>query len=72
MVRKAEGADDAATRGDGRWSRERAAAWARGQPWIIGCNFVPSTAVNQLEMWQAGTFDLPTIERELGWTPDSE
>ena len=37
------------------------------QPWIVGCNFIPSTAVNQLEMWQADTFDLPTIERELGW-----
>jgi hypothetical protein len=52
---------------DGRWTLERAAAWHREQPWIVGCNFVPSTAVNQLEMWQAATFDLPTIERELGW-----
>jgi hypothetical protein len=51
----------------GRWSPERAAAWAREQPWIVGCNFIPSTAVNQLEMWQADTFDLTTIERELGW-----
>jgi len=54
-------------RGGTRWTPERAAAWARGQPWIVGCNFVPSTAVNQLEMWQADTFDFPTIERELGW-----
>ena len=35
--------------------------------WRFGCNFTPSTAINQLEMWQADTFDLPTIDRELGW-----
>ncbi len=56
-----------ATRVDERWTPERAMAWARALPWIVGCNFTPSTAVNQLEMWQADTFDLPTIERELGW-----
>ena len=36
-------------------------------PWSFGCNFIPSTAVNQLEMWQADTFDPETIDRELGW-----
>ena len=35
--------------------------------WRFGGNFTPSTAINQLEMWQAETFDLPTIDRELGW-----
>jgi|GEM_PF-1162979 len=34
---------------------------------VIGANFTPSTAVNQLEMWQAETFDPVTIERELAW-----
>jgi hypothetical protein len=33
----------------------------------VGSNFIPSTAINQLEMWQADTFDVPTIDRELGW-----
>ena len=33
----------------------------------MGCNFTPSTAGNQLEMWQAATFDPETIDRELGW-----
>lgn len=47
------------------WSLERAHAWAAAQPWLVGCNFTPSTAINQLEMWQADSFDLPTIEREL-------
>jgi hypothetical protein len=37
------------------------------QPWLVGCNFIPSTAINQLEMWQAGSFDVETIRRELGW-----
>jgi len=38
--------------------------------WLVGCNFTPSTAINQLEMWQADTFDPVTIERELGWASD--
>ncbi|RYG46108.1 1,4-beta-xylanase [bacterium] len=49
----------------GRWSRERAWAWYEAQPWIVGCNFIPSTAINQLEMFQARTFDEATIAREL-------
>jgi Cellulase (glycosyl hydrolase family 5) len=50
-----------------RWPKARAREWSRGQPWLVGCNFIPSTAVNQLEMWQADTFDAPTIDRELGF-----
>lgn len=50
-----------------RWTAERANAWYQSQPWLVGCNFIPSTAINQLEMWQAETFDLATIERELTW-----
>jgi len=51
----------------GRWPAEKANAWYREQPWLVGCNFLPSTAINQLEMWQADTFDPKTIDRELGW-----
>jgi len=51
----------------GRWSEEKANAWRSERGWLVGCNFIPSTAVNQLEMFQADTFDLPTIDRELGW-----
>src|SRR6478752_1009872 len=54
-------------RAEGRWTKEKADAWARERPWLVGCNFIPSTAVNQLEMWQADTFDPDTIDRELGW-----
>jgi hypothetical protein len=51
----------------GPWPAERVALWAKDHTWLVGCNFAPSTAINQLEMWQAGTFDLSTIDRELGW-----
>ena len=27
----------------------------------------PATAINQIEMWQASTFDPETIDKELGW-----
>jgi hypothetical protein len=50
-----------------RWSKQQATAWYEKQPWIVGCNFLPSSAINQLEMWQAETFDPKTIDRELGY-----
>jgi len=56
--------------GSPRWSAEEARSWWAGQSWPVGCNFIPSSAVNQLEMWQAETFDEPTIARELGWAAD--
>ena len=51
----------------GRWSAERAWKWHAERPWLLGCNYTPAYAVNQLEMWQAETFDLAAIEREFGW-----
>jgi len=53
-----------------RWTIERANDWYADQPWLVGCNFTPSTASNQLEMWQAETFDPETIERELRWASE--
>ncbi|MGH9898435.1 MAG: cellulase family glycosylhydrolase [Pyrinomonadaceae bacterium] len=50
-----------------RWSIEQANQWYSRQQWPVGCNFIPSTAINQLEMWQADTFDPQTIDRELGY-----
>jgi hypothetical protein len=50
-----------------QWTAEQANRWYDRQPWLVGSNFNPSTAINQLEMWQADTFDPPTIDRELGW-----
>lgn len=50
-----------------RWPAEKARAWYRQQGWIVGFNYVPSTACNTTEFWQAGSFDPRTIDRELGW-----
>ena len=50
-----------------RWSEMQAAGWYDQQPWRVGSNYVPATAINQLEMWQADTFDPGTIDKELGW-----
>lgn len=52
---------------DSRWTAERANQWYSQQPWLVGANFLPSDAVNELEMWQADTFDPKEIDRELGW-----
>jgi hypothetical protein len=49
------------------WSEAEANEWYAKQPFLIGSNYIPQTAVNQLEMWQADTFDPVTIDRELGW-----
>ncbi len=49
------------------WSREKAAEWYSKEGWRRGCNFIPSTAINQLEMWQKETFDPATIDKELGF-----
>lgn len=51
----------------GQWTTARANEWYSRQPWLVGCNFLPSTAVNDVEMWQKDTFDPATIDRELGW-----
>ena len=48
-----------------RWSTDRANAWYASQGWLLGANYVTSTAVNQLEMFQAGTFDPRRIDGEL-------
>ena len=48
------------------WSREDANNWYAKQPWLVGCNFITSNAINQLEMFQAETFDTAAINRELG------
>jgi hypothetical protein len=55
---------------EGRWTEAKANYWYQRFPWIIGCNYITSTAVNQLEMWQGDTFDQATIDRELRWAAD--
>jgi hypothetical protein len=49
------------------WTKAAAQKWYDAQPWLVGANYTPRTAINQLEMWQAETFDPQTIDQELGW-----
>jgi hypothetical protein len=50
-----------------RWPEQKANAWYAQQPWLVGSNFIPNSAINQLEMWQESTFDPQEIEKELTW-----
>ena len=50
-----------------KWDTERMQAWKNATPWLVGTNFIPSTAINQVEMWSKATFDAKTIDRELGY-----
>jgi Glycosyl hydrolase family 10 len=50
-----------------RWSELKANAWYAQQPWLIGSNYVPKSAINQLEMWQQATFDPTEIDKEFSW-----
>lgn len=50
-----------------RWTEEQAKAWQDKHGWLVGANYIPAYAINQLEMWQIGTFDLERIDTELGW-----
>src|SRR6201996_2850075 len=49
-----------------RWSQQKANDWYKQQPWLVGANFVPSNAINELEMFQAATFDPAINDKELG------
>ena len=53
-----------------QWTKEKANSWYQDQPWLVGCNFLPSSAINQLEMFQAETFDLDILNKEIGWAKD--
>ena len=49
-----------------RWTEAQAKAWYAEQPWLVGANYTPASAINQLEMWQAATWDPKRIDYELG------
>lgn len=55
------------TQAQDRWSVQKTSEWYQHQDWLTGANFIPSTAINQLEMWQEETFDTAIINRELGY-----
>jgi hypothetical protein len=50
-----------------KWPEEKANEWYGRQPWLVGSNYIPAYAVNQLEMWQGQTFDADRVNFELGW-----
>lgn len=50
-----------------RWTAPEAGSWYARQPWMVGANYIPASAINQLEMWQPETFDPRRIDIELGW-----
>lgn len=55
---------------EGRWSEERINAWYSEQPWLIGANYYPASAINQIDMWQKETWDPKRIDLELGWAEE--
>jgi len=50
-----------------KWTKEKADVWYANHKWMSGANFIPSNAINQLEMWQEATFDPATLDKELGY-----
>ncbi len=50
-----------------RWTEQKANDWYARQPWLVGSNYIPKSAINELEMWQSDTFDSAQIDKELGW-----
>ncbi|UYQ94047.1 1,4-beta-xylanase [Chitinophaga horti] len=49
------------------WSKEKANTWYAKLPWLAGADYLPANAINQLEMWQAESFDSAQIDKELAW-----
>ena len=50
-----------------KWSESEALSWYKEHDLIVGCNYLPSNAINQLEMFQPETFDSEINKRELSW-----
>lgn len=55
------------TQAQQKWTVQQANDWYKSQPWYVGTNYVPYNAINELEMWQAETFDIKRIDQELAW-----
>ena len=53
--------------GQARWTEKAANDWYAKQPWLVGSDYIPANAINELEMWQEATFDAKRIDLELGW-----
>lgn len=53
-----------------QWTEEKAHKWYARQPWLLGPNYIPATACNQIEMWREDTFDPIRIDKELSWAKE--
>lgn len=53
-----------------RWTAERANAWYAELPWMAGCDYITSDAINQIEMWSAETYNAAQIDKEMGWAEE--
>lgn len=53
-----------------RWTEEQAGKWYEAQGWRVGCDYIPSDAINQIEMWSASSYNRELIDKELGWAED--
>ena len=53
-----------------RWTEEKANEWYESKPWMAGCDYITSDAINQIEMWSADTYNAAQIDKELGWAQD--
>ena len=53
-----------------KWNKEQAFSWYENLDWIVGCNYLPSNAINQLEMFQVETYDKEINLKELSWAKD--
>ena len=49
------------------WNEEKAKKWYAKSAWLVGANYTPASAINQLEMWQGDTFNPGQIDQEFGW-----
>lgn len=52
------------------WNSDQAFSWYNKQGWLVGCNYLPSSCINQIEMFQEGTFKLDEIAKEISWAKD--
>ena len=52
------------------WNKKDINEWYSIHEWLVGCNYLPSSAINQLEMFQNESFDLETNKREISWASD--
>lgn len=52
------------------WSLSKAKAWNKRNDWLVGANYTPAYAINQLEFWQKETFNEKEIDKELSWASE--